>query len=146
MLLAEVGERGQNRMSQIAHLIECGTNINCRNPQGNSAIYLATTHGRVETVAAMVAAKANLNFHYGRENETLLHIAIHKKHLQIIELLLNAKASMKLKNKSGASSFDCAMSSGDSSIVHLFNQQQGKMLLSKVVAPVSILKTSHSIL
>merc|ERR1712126_749478 len=112
-------------MSQIAHLIECGTNINCRNPQGHSAIYFATSYGRVEIVAALVAAKANVNFQYGRENETLLHIAIHKKYLQIIKLLLSANPSIKLKNKSGASSFDCAMSSGDPSIVHLFNQHQG---------------------
>ena len=81
-----------NPESQIIQiLIDAGTDVNAQNDTGETALYLASRGGDLESVKCLIAAKANVNTKtkYG---ETPLHAA---KSAEITKALLAAGADAK---------------------------------------------------
>eukprot|EP01119_Soliformovum_irregulare_P019969 TRINITY_DN6410_c1_g3_i3.p1 TRINITY_DN6410_c1_g3~~TRINITY_DN6410_c1_g3_i3.p1 ORF type:complete len:678 (+),score=240.20 TRINITY_DN6410_c1_g3_i3:156-2036(+) len=72
--------------SIISKFISRGTDIDAKNDHGETPIFLACMKGTLQTVAVLMAMKANLRV-LNRHGETCIHYATRRGDLQILELL-----------------------------------------------------------
>lgn len=68
-------EGGVGHCEVIGMLGVCGAGVNDRNPQGDSALMVATTRGHGAAVRALVDAGACVDLKHGAQNSTALHHA-----------------------------------------------------------------------
>ena len=121
---------GQGNVAELARLLKAGVSVNGRlTPEDNSmtALTIAAALGKVESVKALLAAKANVNL-ADALGDTPLHKACFppiskdqasemKAKREIVGLLLAAKAKVNLKDKQGWTPLMFAASVGDASNV-----------------------------
>lgn len=75
--------------------------------QLDAAIYSASLHGNVPEVGRLIAAGANVNSRSTENSdETPLHPAVDKGHVEVVLLLLRAGADPEIRNRQGARPID----------------------------------------
>lgn len=93
----------------VALLIEKGADVNAANAEGATPIHLAVNDGRIELVKTLLdqgAIIGRTNNVFGR---TELHTAACKGFTEIVDLLMSAGASPKVKDKGGKTPLDHAL-------------------------------------
>lgn len=89
---------------------------------GSALIYMIGSDSiDLAAITALVNAKASLTWHTNSNNDSLLHLAVKKKHKEVIELLLKHNSNLTTTNKDNKTpmqlAVDEAVSSKDWSIV-----------------------------
>lgn len=105
--LAEAAAAGD--LSSVQKLLEYGKlDVNAKGPSGITALAVAAQAGRVDITTALlndsridITAKSN-------SGTTLLMFAAGKWHLEILEILIEKKASLEEKNKEGRTALQFA--------------------------------------
>ncbi|KAF2073327.1 hypothetical protein CYY_005345 [Polysphondylium violaceum] len=88
---------------------ECPVDVNnAKDGMGETALHWAARNGYEEVIAVLLKFKANPNV-LNRDQETPLHKAAFKDHLEAIRVLVNVgKADVSLKNKNGETALQLA--------------------------------------
>ncbi len=126
---------GSGNVSEIARLLKAGADVNGKlasgdpSSDGMTPLTIAATLGQVESVKALLAAKAKVNVTDGM-GDTALHKACYppsgkdlaanaQARVQIAKLLIAAKASRNLKDKAGWTPLMLAAAYGGTELVKL---------------------------
>ena len=84
----------------------------------NNALLVNSIDGNIEKVKLLLALGADVNYTApSPSNFTALHFACIKKHLEIVEELINAKANLEAKNSDGYAPLHIACQQGHSGVV-----------------------------
>lgn len=96
-----------NKQESIALYLELSQDFNHQNSEGNTLLHIAAERGDIETIKKCIANKADLNIQ-NNQRETALHIVagknrnelysypLSKNNIEIIRLLLEAKADANI--------------------------------------------------
>lgn len=85
----------------LSELIARGSEIDARDPQGNTALILASYHGRLEAMDALLQAGANPNLADARGNTALMG-ALFKGETEITKrLLADERTDVNVRNHAG---------------------------------------------
>lgn len=77
-----------------------GVEINCKNKEGNSAVFYASAKGDIEIVKLLVSRGANINIQ-NKLGHTPLMVAISENKNKVFNFLLSKGANFELKDKEG---------------------------------------------
>nr|XP_015913873.2 serine/threonine-protein phosphatase 6 regulatory ankyrin repeat subunit A-like [Parasteatoda tepidariorum] len=112
--------RGHSEIIKI--LLDRGADSNKQNSQYRKPIELAVWYGHLDSVKVFfqnTIVNVNEKFY---ENYTLLHFAAERGHLDIVEFLINEKASLNAANSLGSKPIHVAAREGHLHIVEYFIQ------------------------
>ena len=94
-------------LAQVRALLEKGTNINHRQNDGATALFMASQDGHEETVQALLARGAEID-HQNKKGVTALIIAAYQGHEGIVKALLAEGASVELRENGGGTALKYA--------------------------------------
>lgn len=118
---------GLHKLLEILVLSKTENNWNRRNFLGHTAIYLTSAAGHTSSVSLLISQGAEINIEGGKHGSPL-HAACFNGHLQVVELLLENKASTTHGSK-----FECALQAafcGGNENVALFLIEHGSSINS----------------
>ena len=98
--------------------IESGADVNVKNNNGYTPLFLASEKGYTEIVKLLLEYGADVNVKTNYEN-TPLYCASINGHTEIVKLLLDRGADVNVKNNNGYTPLLCASSNGHTEIVKL---------------------------
>lgn len=98
-----------------------GYDINITQQNGSTPLHNAATHGTIDCVKFLVANGANINATDLFQGLTPLHDAMYNGQLECAKFLLAHNADTNIKDKSGRTAIDTALSSDFDDIVDLAN-------------------------
>jgi len=105
-------------------LLESGAYVDHRGGQGQTALYMASSHGYAEIVRSLIDSGADPNAEcddydefFDTVNRTPLHAAVDKRHLDILPLLLESGAYVDHRGGQGQTALYMASSRGYAEIV-----------------------------
>ena len=81
----------------IKVLLENGANVNTKNTDGVTSLYVAAQNGHLENVRLLLASKADVNVKCKTNGSTALWIAANNGQFNIVKLLLENKADVNAK-------------------------------------------------
>jgi ankyrin repeat protein len=105
-------------LARVKALIDAKTDVNAAEPDGFTALMLASEKGHLEVVRALVDAKADVNakLSYGI---TALMWAASRGHLEIVRALLDAKCDVNATTTNGFTALKLASTNGYPEVVQL---------------------------
>ncbi|SPM44453.1 ankyrin [Orientia tsutsugamushi] len=107
----------------IALLLKYNADVNIENNQGNTPLSDAVECKCVEPLAIMLKHNSTgINKKYD-EGETLLHIAVRNKIIDIIQLLIDYGADIDAKDDNGMTTIDYAAKSGNTDVFNFLTEQ-----------------------
>ncbi|KAM0479067.1 hypothetical protein ACHAPX_005047 [Trichoderma viride] len=115
-LLGAVMEEN-NDVSQ--ELLNMGVNVNDTDEDGYSALHFAVLRGNSTIASLLLEAGANIDAVARLWNETPLHMAIRKRHTEIVHILLKKGADTTVLNSFDFSPLQDALYRGNLSMVHI---------------------------
>ncbi|WP_425384092.1 ankyrin repeat domain-containing protein [Wolbachia endosymbiont (group B) of Eupithecia inturbata] len=92
-------------------LVEKGANVNVADAEGYTALHLAVTEKRLETVRELIKSGANVNAEEYGNKCTPLHLACMVGKVEIVEELVKAGAEIEQADKFGMKAMDYAKNS-----------------------------------
>ena len=105
-------------------LLECGADPESRDHNGQTALYMASSHGSFEVVRSLIDRGADLKVecndwdeHGKKIGRTPLHTAIHNGHLDITLFLLERGANMETRSSQDQTALFMASSRGFAELV-----------------------------
>ena len=105
-------------------LIEAGCHIDAKNFNGDTALHLASQHGRLDVVMALVSNGANVDLQ-DKEGQTALHLACQMGHDTIVKALLVFEANFLETNKKRETAFQVALNKAEDSSMMDFKDRKG---------------------
>ena len=102
--------------TRVRELIAAGADVNRRHKYGNTPLWEAASHGRVDVVSALLEARADPGV-CADDRSGPLHWAANNGHLSVVEMLLAAGASPNALRDTGQSPLAAAISKGHAEIV-----------------------------
>lgn len=135
LLVKEVGPKGQGREEEIERLLDAGGNPDCESTEGVPLVVLATVNKHLDCITTLVNAGANVNAKTQSKGNTALHEAVSQGGAKYVDALLGLGAKANVKNDSGQTPYDLAMSSGHESIAQRFTSNVGDELLQTLTKP-----------
>lgn len=107
---------------------ECNCNVNKKNEQCMSALYMASEGGHIDTVKLLLNNKADVS-QCNDNGESPLFVACKGGHKAIVELLLQNKANVSQCNVYGNSPLSVACEGGHTDIVNLLLHNNANICL-----------------
>ncbi|WP_264337597.1 ankyrin repeat domain-containing protein [Wolbachia endosymbiont (group B) of Dolichovespula media] len=92
-------------------LVEKGANVNVADAEGYTALHLAVTEKRLETVRELIKSGGNVNAEEYGNKCTPLHLACMVGKVEIVEELVKAGAEIEQADKFGMTAMDYAKNS-----------------------------------
>ncbi len=92
-------------------LVEKGVNVNAADVEGHTALHLAITEKRLETVRELIKSGGNVNAEEYGSKYTPLHLACMVGEKEIVEELVKAGAEIEQADKFGMTAIDYAKNS-----------------------------------
>ena len=87
----------------VTKLVKAGADVRAVDAERNTCLNLAACFGHTDTVRYLVSLPVvDLN-HQGSNNRTALHLAVHGKHSDVVQVLIDAGADMKTNSADGRS-------------------------------------------
>lgn len=106
-----------NQPQCLAAVVNAGTDVNMKDPNGISPVYQAAIHNYHECLEILVAAKADLAAGY--QDISPLYVAAQKGHVESLKLLIGAQANLELGAPSGTTPLYKAAVNGHLTCVEL---------------------------
>lgn len=106
-------------------LIEKGVDVNAADVRGHTALYLAITEKRLETVRELIKSGGNVNAEEYGNKCTPLHLACMVGEKEIVEELVKAGAEIEQADKFGITAMDYAKNSKE--IAEVLKKETEKM-------------------
>ena len=106
-------------------LLERGADMESRDLQDQTALYVASSRGYAEVVRSLIDHGADLNVECGDENEwpevkwTPLHVASNNRRLEVARLLLRHGTDVNYQDNRGRSALDIGLRHGSNNVVRL---------------------------
>ena len=111
-------------LDTVLLLLECGADPESRDHNGQTALYMASSHGSFEVVRLLIDRGADLKVecndwdeHGKKVGRTPLHTAIHNGHLDIALFLLERGANMETRSSQDQTALFMASSRGFAKLV-----------------------------
>ncbi|WP_265035184.1 MULTISPECIES: ankyrin repeat domain-containing protein [unclassified Wolbachia] len=95
----------------VSLLVEKGANVNAADVEGYTALHLAVTEKRLETVKELIKSGANVNAEEYGNKCTPLHLACMVGEKEIVEELVKAGGEIEQADKFGMTAMDYAKTS-----------------------------------
>ncbi|WP_341812721.1 MULTISPECIES: ankyrin repeat domain-containing protein [unclassified Wolbachia] len=95
----------------VSLLVEKGANVNAADVEGYTALHLAITEKRLETVRELIKSGGNVNAEEYGSKCTPLHLACMVGKVEIVEELVKAGAEIEQADKFGMTAMDYAKNS-----------------------------------
>jgi len=114
--LLEAAQNG--KLEAVQQLLDKGANVNVRNGDGQSPLFLAAREGYADVVVLLVGRGASLESVTAMGNTPLMRAAI-SGHAGIVGFLLDKGADPAKKGNGGRTSLDWAKESGHEAVVKL---------------------------
>ncbi|AOV88194.1 ankyrin, partial [Wolbachia endosymbiont of Drosophila incompta] len=92
----------------VSLLVEKGANVNAADVEGYTALHLAITEKRLETVRELIKSGGNVNAEEYGSKCTPLHLACMVGKVEIVEELVKAGAEIEQADKFGMTAMDYA--------------------------------------
>ncbi|WP_264688635.1 MULTISPECIES: ankyrin repeat domain-containing protein [unclassified Wolbachia] len=92
-------------------LVEKGANVNAKDIEGYTALHLAVTEKRLETVRELIKSGGNVNAEEYGNKCTPLHLACMVGKVEIVKELVEAGAEIEQEDKFGMTAMDYAKNS-----------------------------------
>jgi len=92
----------------LEKLIKSGANVNARNEQGETPLYIAVSDNSVTKIELLLSNGANVNLQNTGDGKTPLHRAVYSNYIDCAMLLLAKDADPTIKAKNGKSALDNA--------------------------------------
>ena len=109
LLLASIS----GELTTVKMLVEAGADVRVTDTGRYTCLILAVCDGRTDTVRYLLSLpEVDLN-HQDRDNYTALHIAVHFKHADVVQVLIDAGADIETKNDKGHSPLHVASILGE---------------------------------
>ncbi len=89
----------------VEMLLRNNANVNIRENEGWSPLYIACDKGHVDVVDLLLKHNAKVNLK-AKDDSTALHVACNNGHTKIVELLLKKKADVHMTTDDGSSALD----------------------------------------
>ena len=106
-------------VATVKKLFKAGEDVRATDAKGNTCLIRAACCGHTDTVRYLVSLpEVDLN-HQGSRNCTALHLAVHKKHAEVVQLLIDAGADTERKDDDGRSPLHLASRSGELTTVKM---------------------------
>lgn len=102
--------------ARVRELVAAGAAVDRRHKCGNTPLWEAAYHGRLDLVAVLLAAGAGPNV-YADDGSGPLHWAAAHGHIAVVEALLAAGADPNALRDSGQSPLAAAVSGGHAAVV-----------------------------
>jgi ankyrin repeat protein len=99
------------------------TDVNQVGTFGNRPIHMASHHGNMEEIEALVEGGANVNA-AGEKGSTPLHEAASKGHVEAVKFLLGHGAYSNVRNEFGRTPLDVAELNGHAEVVKLLRSKE----------------------
>ena len=99
-------------VATVMQLFKAGADVRATDAKGATCLISAAYEGHTDTVRYLVGLpEVDLN-HQGSNKRTALHVAVHQKHADVVQMLIDAGADIETKNDKGHSPLHLASSSG----------------------------------
>ena len=111
----------------ISKLLENKGDLNSRNKDDNTALYIAVKNSNIDIINKLLENKADINIKNGGYNEkynTALHIAVKNCNENIINILLQNKADIEATNNNNTTPLYIAVENGNENIVNMLLQNK----------------------
>ena len=105
---------GVGRVETVDLLLTRGANITVAEQQGRTALHLAAEAGRTEAVTLLLGKGCDPNAREDKYGQTPLHLAVVKGHGSTVEVLINNRADLFVRDKNGRTAADLADIEGHS--------------------------------
>ena len=109
----------KGHLDVVKVLVEAGAGVRATNNDGDTCLLIAANFGHTETVRYLVGLKDVDVNHQGTYNHTALHSAVDEGHPDVVQVLIDAGASVKTKDQDGRSPLHCASRLGHLDIVKM---------------------------
>lgn len=118
---------GSNRIVMVKKLLKYGAEINHKNNLGRSSLWIAAANGYFATVNVLLDNGADINAQ-DVAGQTPLMEATKRKNIRIVKMLLNKEKDIKVfvRNNSGQTALDIALSKNEIEIANLLSQAMKK--------------------
>jgi ankyrin repeat protein len=94
----------------ILDAIKSGADVNAKNEEGYTPLFLAVGNGLMEVVTALIDNGADLNAKTTKSGNTALMIACRNGHIDIANLLINKGADVTIANNYGQTAYSTLIS------------------------------------
>jgi uncharacterized protein (TIGR03067 family) len=115
----------KGNVKQVQSLLAKGADINKKNKQGETPLYVAVKRDDKAMVEFLVAEGADIDAK-NKDGQTPLHIAARQGHKYVAALLIERGAHPNAKNRWNRTPLDIAIDRGHKEIVELLNKQERK--------------------
>jgi len=106
---------GQRDLKWLTYLVAKGADVNIRNFQGTTPLWLAINTGFIDGATLLISQGAQVN-NPGPAGETPLIAAVHQRNLDLVKALIRAGANPTRADNSGRNAMDYAKLSNSSLI------------------------------
>ncbi|KAL5509390.1 hypothetical protein EMCRGX_G004757 [Ephydatia muelleri] len=100
----------------VVNILQNNIDTNCRNEDGETPLFLASSHGHKEIVEMLLSSYTDINSR-AKNEESALYVACKHGHKEIVDILLAKGANVNLKLNNGATPFLIACQEGHYDIV-----------------------------
>ncbi|MCK5563622.1 MAG: ankyrin repeat domain-containing protein [Planctomycetes bacterium] len=112
-------------LEMVKVLLDHGVDIEVRDKTGKTPIYEAVQKGNVEMLNLLIERKADLNVVTNKGGNSVMHIAVQRRKIESVKVLLKAGVAYDIPNKSGRTALKMAKSLRDQELVSLFESRIG---------------------
>ena len=106
-------------VATVKKLFKAGADVRATDAEGNTCLIRAAQQGDADTVRSLVSLpEVDLN-HKDSKNYTALYIAVHHKHADVVQVLIDAGADIETKNDPGPSPLHLASIYGELATVKM---------------------------
>ena len=113
-LASDLGE-----LATVKMLVEAGADVRATDDKGATCLMFAAYHGHTDTVRYLVGfPEVDLN-HQGKMNRTALLLAVHQRHAEVVQVLIDAGADIEIRTDEGRSPLHQASISGELTTVKM---------------------------
>jgi ankyrin repeat protein len=118
--LHEAALKGDSGMVKV--LLEYGADVNALSKDGRLPLHDAALGGNAEAVNALMSSGADVTAQTRREKQTALHIAAAWGRIEVIKLLISAKAPTSIKDAAGRTPLEEAVTNAQAEAVAVLQQ------------------------
>jgi ankyrin repeat protein len=111
-------EAKSNDLEAIKSLLDSGADVNAKDKNSNTPLYLAIIAGNTEVVQTLLENRASINTKCSHDDTALL-LATRKEEAKILDLLLKNGANVNAKNSNGNTLLHITLANQNSEIVKL---------------------------
>lgn len=123
-LIHAASTSSNNGLEIVRELIKAGAGVNLQNSEGETALHHAVLLGNLDTIKALIDAGAGLNIHANNGDTPLGNAVSSRKSLELVEILLNAKADVNAKNRDDCTTIFLAAKSASLEVIRTLISQR----------------------